>query len=162
MESHENTALLLDIAHREARTVAVVPEGAVNRRQETFGLQFADVPERVFQHLLLKGDLRRRIKVLHGAAAAAPRPDAEVGAFGHHAQRRFLMDFRHAADFEFGLVAEAFVGNVFAGQGAFHENHLAVVVSHAAAFVIQALNVNRINGVLFFFFTSHVFSLSEV
>ena len=72
------------------------------------------------------------------------------------------MDFRHAADFEFGLVAEAFVGNVFTGQGAFHENHLAVVVPHAAAFVIQALNVNRINGVLFFFFTSHVFSLSEV
>ena len=72
------------------------------------------------------------------------------------------MDFRHAADFEFGLVAEAFVGNVFARQRAFHENHLAVVVSHAAAFVIQAFNVNRINGVLFFFFTSHVFSLSEV
>ena len=86
MESHENAALLLDIAHREARTVAVVPEGAVNRRQETFGLQFADVPESVFQHLLLKGNLRRRIKVLHGAAAAAPRSDTEIGALGHDAQ----------------------------------------------------------------------------
>ena len=38
MEPHENAALLFDVAHREARTMTIVPEGPVDRSQQAFGI----------------------------------------------------------------------------------------------------------------------------
>ena len=53
------------------------------------------------------------------------------------------MHRRHAAHFETRLVANAFVGGEFAWKRTLYKNHLAVVVSNTAAFLIETLDFNR-------------------
>ena len=146
MKAHKHAALLLHIAHGKARAVAIVPKRTVDRRQEAFRLEFSDVPQSVFQHLLLEGHLRRGVQMLHGAAAAAPRPDAKVGALGRNAQRRLLVNLRDAANFKLRLVSEALVRHRLLRQRPLHENDLAVAVTDAAALIVEPLDVNRIAG----------------
>ena len=80
--------------------------------------------------------------MLHRAAAAGTRADAEIGAAGRHAQHAFLMDFRNAADVEARLRAQPLVGNAFSGKRPLDEDHLAVHVRNAAPFLIKALDVD--------------------
>ena len=47
VKAHEHAALFLNVSDRQARSVAVVPEGTVNGRKKRLSLQFSDVPERV-------------------------------------------------------------------------------------------------------------------
>ena len=82
MEADEHAALLGDVADRQAGAVTVVPERTVDRRDDLFGTNAADVPERVDERALLVSDLGAWLKVLHGAAAAAAGTVAELGAEG--------------------------------------------------------------------------------
>ena len=100
-------------------------------------LDLADMLEIIFQHPLLHGDLCRRFQMLHGAAAA----DAEVGAFGRHALRRFAMQGGHVGCFPIGFLAKRDEAHRLARQGAFDKNDLA----GRAVFVLQMADAARIH-----------------
>ena len=52
------------------------------------------------------------------------------------------MNLGDAADLEAGLVADALVGDELARKGALDEDDLAVVMTHAAAFLVEALHLD--------------------
>ena len=142
MEADEHAALLGDVADRQAGAVTVVPERTVDRRDDLFGTNAADVPERVDERALLVSDLGAWLKVLHGAAAAAAGTVAELGATGLDALNALAVNLGDAADLEAGLVADALVGDELARKGALDEDDLAVVMTHAAAFLVEALHLD--------------------
>ena len=142
MEADEHAALLGDVADRQAGAVTVVPERTVDRRDDLFGTNAADVPERVDERALLVSDLGAWLKVLHGAAAAVAGTVAELGATGLDALNALAVNLGDAADLEAGLVADALVGDELARKGALDEDDLAVVMTHAAAFLVEALHLD--------------------
>ena len=76
------------------------------------------------------------------AAAAAAGTVAELGATGLDALNALAVNLGDAADLEAGLVADALVGDELARKGALDEDDLAVVMTHAAAFLVEALHLD--------------------
>ncbi len=77
MEADEHAALLGDVADRQAGAVTVVPERTVDRRDDLFGTNAADVPERVDERALLVSDLGAWLK--KGAAWRSRRSCRDRG-----------------------------------------------------------------------------------
>ena len=61
MEAHQYAALFGHVTYGEARTMTVVPGRPEDRHKHRFGLDLADVPERIEKHLFLERDLRSRL-----------------------------------------------------------------------------------------------------
>ena len=138
VKTDEHFALFGHMAHRQARAPAVAPRRAMNGTQHGGGLAFAQVPEVVFQHALLDGDLRGRMQVLHFAAAASAGMQAEVGATRRHAQRRFLVHAGERGGLPIVFAAPFLNADPFARQCAINKHHFAIgVVGHALRFQIQ-------------------------
>ena len=142
MKAHEDASLLGDVAHGEAGAVAVVPGRTVDRGNDRFGADLADVPERVEKDLFLVGDLSAGFEVLHGAAAAASRTVAEGGAGGLHALHGLAVNGRDAAHFKRRFVAKALVGDVLTGERSLNEDDLAVSTGDAPTFLVEAFDVD--------------------
>ena len=155
MKAHKHAALLGDVAHREARAVTVSPELAVERRQNRLGHDLSDVPERIGEHGLLEVDLRGRVKMLHGAAAAAAGPDAEIGTARRHALRARLENFSNAPDREAGLAAQLLIAHALGGQRPFDEDDLAVAMRNAAPVDVELLDVDFVLRADFFLTSAH-------
>jgi hypothetical protein len=107
------------------------------------------VPQGVFEHPLLHCDLRRKIDVLQGTAAA----NSEVRAPRLDAARSGLQYRADGPDFEFGLPAVNRCGDLFPGQGAFDEDRFPVEVRDSAAFLVERFdeqwsgwNVGNLHG----------------
>ena len=105
----------------------------MNRRQQLAGAHAADVPERVLEHALLGGDLRRRFQMLQAAAAA----DAEMRAKRRHTRRTGAQNTRGACKLVGRPPAMNLDADELAGQGPFDEHRFAVDARDAAAFLIE-------------------------
>ena len=134
MEADQHAAFLRHVAHGEARAVAVLPAGPVDRREHLLRLHLADVPQRVLEHALLHRDLRGEIDVLQRAAAAQRRSSAQRGV-ARLAAGSSTVSTR--ADLERRLLAEDRRGDALARQRAFDEDRLAVAAGDAAAFLVE-------------------------
>ena len=110
--------------------------------QDGLRLDLADVPQVVFQHPLFHRDLAGFLQVLHAAAAA----HAVVRAFRCHPHETGVYDFPQGGHFVAGFFLEHGIGDFFPRQSAFDENHLAIHVRDATAFVVQGFDT----GVLFY------------
>ena len=77
----DHHALVVHVAHREARAMAIAPFLARDHRQDALGLDSADARQVLQQPVFLSGHLRGEVGVLRRAAAA----DAEVRAARHSA-----------------------------------------------------------------------------
>src|SRR5690348_6814663 len=75
-EADERLALLRHMLDREPPTATIAPKLRGERLQPALRLDLADAREVLRQHALLGLDLRARIKVLQGAAAAHAVVDA--------------------------------------------------------------------------------------
>ena len=142
VEAHAQPALAPHHAHAQARAVTITPGGAVDRRQDPPGAQLADVAQRVLEDALLHSGLRIRIQMLHGAASAhavmrAARRHA-LGARAQHAHGLALLVTR------FGPPHHIF--DALARQGALDEHRLAIDAGHAAAFVVQGIDLGCRHG----------------
>jgi predicted dienelactone hydrolase len=84
------------------------------------------MPEVVFQHTLLDGDLGRHMQMLHLAATAGAGVQPEIRAAGRHALRGFAVDFSQRGRFPVVLLAMGVGADDFTGQGAVDEDHLAI------------------------------------
>ncbi|MCY1534651.1 hypothetical protein D9M68_700310 [compost metagenome] len=126
VEADQHRALLDHVAHRQARPVAVVPGRAFERAQHVLGLDLAQVPEVVFQRTLLHCHLGGSVQVLHLAAAARARVQAEVRAAGAHALRGLAADLRDRALLPVVLAAVDVELHFLEGQCAFDEHDHAV------------------------------------
>ena len=93
MEAHEHGSFFRDFTHRQTGTMTVSPCRAVDRCQNLFRADSADMPQGVHQNLLLHGHLSMGLEMLHGAASAAAVLDAEVRALRQNAKRGFLINF---------------------------------------------------------------------
>ena len=74
VEPDQRFGLARDVAHRQPRPVPVVPLDPCDRAHDLLGLQTSQVPQRVFQHALLHGDLGPRVQMLHRTAATCAAP----------------------------------------------------------------------------------------
>ncbi|GAO23448.1 hypothetical protein ALISP_3268 [Alicycliphilus sp. B1] len=90
------------------------------------------MPEVVLQHALLHGHLRAGIQVLHLAAAAGARVQAEMRTAGPHAQAGFAVDLGEAGLLPVVLLAMGVGADQFGGQGAVDEHDLAVALARHA------------------------------
>ena len=137
VETDQDGALLDHVSNRQAGAEAVAPGRALDGTQQRLGAHLAQVPQVVFQDALLHSDLGRRLEVLHLAATAqAEMLTARLGALGALATALgrcgLLPVVLSAADAD---------PHLFAGQGVFDEDHLAVgAVSHALGFEVQGFN----------------------
>ena len=59
MKANQHFALFNHVAHRQARPITVAPSGPLDRSQQGFGFDFAQVPQVVFEHPLLHSHLGR-------------------------------------------------------------------------------------------------------
>ena len=98
------------------------------------------MPQTVFQHPLLCGDLRSRVEVLHAAASA----DGVVGATRRNAQRRSLDYSTDMGDFVVRLFLMSDITDHFARQRALDKDHFAFEVGNAATFLVQRLNADGV------------------
>src|SRR4051812_19842204 len=118
--------------------MAVSPCIAVYRRQNDIRLHLSDMPQTVFQHPLLRGDLRSRVEVLHAAASA----DAVVGTTRRNAQRRGLDYLTDMGNFVVRLFLMSDIADHFARQRALDKDYFAFQVRNAATFLVQRLNAD--------------------
>ena len=92
MKTHQHRTLFVHMAHRKTGAVTVAPSRALYGSQNMVGLDFAQMPQVVFQYPLLDRHLRGRLQVLHLAATTGPSMQTKMGATGLHALRRGLVD----------------------------------------------------------------------
>ncbi len=141
MEPDEYRALLAHMAHRQAGTVAVAPGRAFDGPQDRFRLHLAQVPEVVLEHPLLHRDLGGRVQVLHLAATAGARVQAEVRTSRTHTLGGLAMDRRDNAGFPVVLAAMNAGADLLEGQRALDEHDLAIgPMGDALGFDIEGLN----------------------
>ena len=156
-------AFFAHIAHRQAGAKAVVPGRTFDGTHDVFGMDLAQMPEVVFEHALLDGNLRADVQMLHLAAATGAHVHAEMRTAGFDALRRFTLDGAQRGFFKTGFFAEHIGGDALEWQGAFDENHLAVSpVRNALGLHVQGLHVQKVRRVVgcqgpsqWFFFFCH-------
>ena len=142
VKADQHGAFLDDMPHAQTRAAPVAPGRAFDGPQHALCLDLRKVPQVVFQHALLHRHLCRGVQVLHLAAAARPRVQAEVLATRAHALRAFARDGRDLALLPLVLLACHIHLHTLGGQGAFNEHHLAVgAVRHALGFEVQRLHL---------------------
>ena len=98
------------------------------------------MPQIVFEHALLGGDLRARVEMLLATAAA----QAEIRAARRGAHGCRLYDLPDLRELVAGLFNKRRVGHQLAGQRALDEDYLAVGMRDAAAFLIKRFNAERV------------------
>ena len=139
MKADQHFAFFAHIAHRQACPVAVGPSRPFDGAQHIVRAHFADVPELVFQGALLDRHLRRRVQMLHFAAAAGARMQAKMRASRAHALRRFVVNLGQRAFVKTVFNAVDVRAHHLKRQGAVDKHHFAVfAVGHALAFQVQA------------------------
>ena len=116
----------------------IAPGLGVNRRQHLLGPDPADVPQRVFQHTLLVGDLGAVIGMLHRAAATDP----EMRALRRHALGSSMQHVINHGHGPAGLVAGQGAGNRFTGQAALDEDGLALMSRHALTIMVERFDLH--------------------
>mmetsp|Transcript_53296 Transcript_53296/g.125193 ORF Transcript_53296/g.125193 Transcript_53296/m.125193 type:complete len:290 (+) Transcript_53296:1107-1976(+) len=145
VEADQHLALLGHVADRKTRTVAVAPGRAFDRPQQHLGLDLAEMPELVLNHALLHGHLRPGLQMLHLAAPAGARVQAEMRAARRHPQRAFLLDLGELALLPVVLAPCNLRLDDLARQGTVDEHHLAVgVVRHALRLKFDAFDLEPI------------------
>src|ERR1039457_5447029 len=115
---------------------SISPGLTVDRRENGFRLDLADVPQAVFENALLDRDLRVDIQMLHRAAAA----HAEILALRLHAHRSGLVYLGDLRQLEGRFFAIGRIADHLAGQRAFNEDHLAVQVRNTASFLVEGFD----------------------
>ena len=78
METNQHRALLVHVPYRQPRAVAVAPGRPFDGAKQALGLHLGQVPQVVFEHTLLDGDLRSRVQMLHLAATASTGVQTEM------------------------------------------------------------------------------------
>ena len=147
VKADQHLTALDDVAHRQARAVAVAPRGALDGAQHQLGLDLAQVPQVVFQHALLDGDLRAGFKVLHLAAAARALVQPEMRAARLHAQTGFAVQRGQRGRFPLVLALGDLGADPFAGQRAVDEDHLAVrAAGDALGVQVDRVDAQRVFG----------------
>ena len=137
METHQHLALLRHEAHRQPRSVAIAPSGALDRPEHLIGRDLGQVPQTILERALLGRQLGTGLQVLHLAATAcsdipAARSDALRTLAAHRGDRGLL---------PLVLAAENADLNLFTGQRALDEHDLALgVVGHALPLEIEGLD----------------------
>ncbi len=145
VEAHQHSALGRHMAHGQPRAIAIPPVRPGDGAEHHIGTELGQVPQVVFQHALLDGDLRTRIQMLHRAAAAG----AEEPALRRHARGRLAQNIDQGGLLIGRLGPMAAVSHPLTRQCAFHEHHFAgrtILVgqtAHAARFVIERHNLQR-------------------
>ena len=135
VKTNQHCAFFTHKAHRQTGAVAVGPGRAFNCAQDAIRAQFADVAELVFQGPLLDGHLRRRMQMLHLAAAAGAFMQAEMRAVRYHPLRGFAVHLGERALVKTRLAAVDAGAHHLIGQSAVNKHHLAIgTVRHALAF----------------------------
>ena len=142
MKANQHATLFFNVTHRQASTVTIVPRGTDNRRQDVFGFDFANMPKRIEHHTFFKRDLSAGLQVLHSATATAPWSMTEIRATWLHTHHAFVKHFSDAAHFKAGLIANALIGDTLTGERTFNEGDLAVVIGHAATFLVEAQHIH--------------------
>ena len=142
VEADEHPPLLPDVAYRQPRPVAIAPRRTMNRRQDDLRPRGPDAFEVVFEHALLRCHLRAGVEVLHAAATA----HAEVRAARRDTQAALALDVLGRRHFERSLGTGRTHARHFARQGPLDEDHLAVVVRDALAFVVERLDGDGADG----------------
>ena len=138
MKAHQDRAFLGHIAHGQSGAEAVAPVRALDGAQHGFGLDFAQVPQVVFQHTLFDRDLRHAIQMLHLAAAAGAWVQAKIRATRSHTLGRLFQQGLQTALLPLVLFAVHIDGHHFKRQSAFDEHHFAVgTVRHALGVQIE-------------------------
>ena len=135
VKADQHRTFLGDVAHRQPGAITVIPGRPFKWSQQRIGAHLAQVPQVVFEHPLLDGNLGGRVQMLHLAAAASPRMQPEMRAAGFHALRRFATDGAQRALFPVVLAALGVVLHFFERQRAFDEYH------HAVGLVRDALGL---------------------
>ena len=144
MEAHQHPALLGHMAHRNTGAVTVTPGRTIDGPQHDLCLGLAQMPEIVFQHALLHGNLGRRLQMLHGAATAR----AEIVAARLDPQRGLTVQRGHLAGFPLRFLAIGLETDPLAGQRTFDEDDLALrailvfEMTNAAPVHIERLDFN--------------------
>ena len=92
VKADQHRALLVHVAHRQARAVAVTPGRTFDGAQDVIGTHFAQMPQIVFKHPLLHCHLCRHMQVLHFAATTGTGMQAKVGATGCDTLGRFSVN----------------------------------------------------------------------
>ncbi len=136
VKADQRLALFDHVPDRDARALAISPGLPVDRRENGFRLDLADVPQAVFENALLDRDLRVGIQMLHRAAAA----HAEILALRLHAHRSGLVYLGDLRQLEGRFFAIGRIADRLAGQRAFDEDHLAVQVRNTASFLVEGFN----------------------
>ncbi len=136
-KADEHRFLLDDIAHGEARLASIADALAAQRGQVFILLQTADVLHLLVQHALLELDLRIRVQVLHGAAAA----DAGVGTRRLHALRCRDQDGLGAQFIILLVTSHVARTGGLAGQRTIDEGDLAIDARDPAPVMAQALHL---------------------
>ena len=126
VEADQHFAFFDHVAHRQAGAVAVAPSRPLDRAQQGFRFDLAQVPEVVFEHALFDGHLGRGFQVLHLAAAAGPGMQAKVGTARPHALRGFVVDLGDGALLPVVLFAVHVDRHQLERQSAFDEHNFAV------------------------------------
>src|SRR5450759_3349795 len=136
VKTDQRLALFDDMLDRKTGALAIAPGLPVDRAQDGFRLDLADVPQGVFENALLDSDLRPCVQMLHRTAAA----HAEMFAPGLHAHSRRLVYLGDLRQLERRLLAVRAVTDYLAGQRAFDEDHLAFDARNTATFLVEGFN----------------------
>ncbi|MNV31805.1 hypothetical protein D3C71_1231260 [compost metagenome] len=147
METDQHLALLDHMAHRQTGAVAITPGRAFDGPQHGLGLDLAQVPEVVFEHALLDGNLGAHVQVLHLAATAGTGVQAKVLAAGAHTLRRFAVNRHQAGLLPVVLFAVGVGGDQLERQGTVDEDHLAVgLAGNALGIQVHGLHLQPAFG----------------
>ncbi|TSE18633.1 hypothetical protein Tigna_02507 [Tepidimonas ignava] len=145
VETHEHRAFAWHVAHRQPGTPAVAPRRPGDGRQHPLRSHLAQALQVVFQRTLLDRHLRAGVDVLHFAAAARARMQAEVGAARRHPQRRGAVDRDGLGGFPLWFAPRHTHLGPLAGQGAFDKHHLALgTAPHAVRFQVDGVDRHRL------------------
>ena len=152
-KADQHATLLGHPAHTETGLAPIAPMLSRQRLQPALRLHLADAPQHVRQDRLFGRDLRGRVHVLQGAAAA----DTKTCTARHHPLWCRLQHLGHDTLVVATLHAGVAEQDPFASQCAVHKHRLAVDVGQTAAVVGQGFDpsLKWIGRKLLAFFLRH-------
>src|SRR6059036_3593934 len=116
----------------------IAPSGAIDGSQNLFRADAADVPQRIFEHALLRRELRRRIEMLQAAAAAG----AEMRTPRRDARWAGGVQLGNAGELVTWLATQHLDRGAFTNQRAFDEHGLAVDTRDTASLLVESSDDN--------------------
>ena len=143
-KSDQCAALPRNQPRRQPRPITITPRRAMNRAVNGFSFEFPEMLQVVFEHALLDGNLGANIEMLHGTATAL----AKIGTLRLCSHNTRTKHFDEQRLFKSSFPPIRRVRHAFAGQRAFHENHLArltivrFLATHALRFHIERIDLD--------------------